>query len=150
MQDLTTCMFAGFLDPGFSVQRRHWGYQIHGARVLSVAVVRTLVCSISGDRSVRIGGKPCYTRHAKKLPRDAFCACSPPPPPVNRSPSSDHQTVPLQDGALAQLGERLHGMQEVSGSIPLGSTIPHLTAEISPNILNGKAIFAVRSPVSRE
>ena len=26
------------------------------------------------------------------------------------------------DGAIAQLGERLHGMQEVSGSIPLGST----------------------------
>ena len=25
-------------------------------------------------------------------------------------------------GPLAQLGERLHGMQEVSGSIPLGST----------------------------
>ena len=25
------------------------------------------------------------------------------------------------DGALAQLGERLHGMQEVEGSIPLGS-----------------------------
>ena len=29
----------------------------------------------------------------------------------------------IHDGALAQLGERLHGMQEVSGSIPLGSTI---------------------------
>ncbi len=28
----------------------------------------------------------------------------------------------LTDGAIAQLGERLHGMQEVSGSIPLGST----------------------------
>ncbi len=28
-----------------------------------------------------------------------------------------------KDGALAQMGERLHGMQEVSGSIPLGSTI---------------------------
>ena len=27
-------------------------------------------------------------------------------------------------GAIAQLGERLHGMQEVSGSIPLGSTNP--------------------------
>ena len=27
-------------------------------------------------------------------------------------------------GRVAQLGERLHGMQEVSGSIPLGSTIP--------------------------
>lgn len=26
------------------------------------------------------------------------------------------------DGAIAQLGERLHGMQEVSGSIPLSST----------------------------
>jgi hypothetical protein len=29
---------------------------------------------------------------------------------------------PLRPGAIAQLGERLHGMQEVSGSIPLGST----------------------------
>ncbi len=29
----------------------------------------------------------------------------------------------IHNGALAQLGERLHGMQEVSGSIPLGSTI---------------------------
>ena len=27
-----------------------------------------------------------------------------------------------QDGALAQLVERLHGMQEVRGSTPLGST----------------------------
>jgi hypothetical protein len=26
------------------------------------------------------------------------------------------------DGAIAQLGERLHGMQEVGGSIPPGST----------------------------
>ena len=33
-------------------------------------------------------------------------------------------TRPVLDwyGAIAQLGERLHGMQEVSGSIPLGST----------------------------
>jgi len=29
-------------------------------------------------------------------------------------------------GALAQLGERLHGMQEVRGSIPLGSTKSHI------------------------
>jgi hypothetical protein len=27
-----------------------------------------------------------------------------------------------EHGALAQLGERLHGMQEVDGSIPSGST----------------------------
>ena len=33
-------------------------------------------------------------------------------------------------GALAQLGERLHGMQEVSGSIPLGSTIAPLFAGV--------------------
>ena len=30
-------------------------------------------------------------------------------------------------GAIAQLGERLHGMQEVGGSIPPGSTIPRNT-----------------------
>ena len=28
----------------------------------------------------------------------------------------------LRRGAIAQLGERLHGMQEVGGSIPPGST----------------------------
>jgi hypothetical protein len=28
----------------------------------------------------------------------------------------------LDEGGIAQLGERLHGMQEVSGSIPLTST----------------------------
>jgi hypothetical protein len=28
----------------------------------------------------------------------------------------------IANGAIAQLGERLHGMQEVSGSIPLSST----------------------------
>ena len=28
-------------------------------------------------------------------------------------------------GGIAQLGERLHGMQEVSGSIPLTSTFPN-------------------------
>lgn len=27
------------------------------------------------------------------------------------------------NGAIAQLGERLHGMQEVTGSIPVSSTI---------------------------
>jgi hypothetical protein len=34
--------------------------------------------------------------------------------------------MPLQglDGAIAQLGERLNGIQEVGGSIPPGSTIP--------------------------
>ncbi len=37
-------------------------------------------------------------------------------PPVNATRCSD--------GAIAQLGERLHGMQEVSGSIPLSSTKP--------------------------
>jgi len=34
-------------------------------------------------------------------------------------------------GAIAQLGERLHGMQEVSGSIPLSST----------SSLRGKSFF---------
>tara|TARA_B110000263_G_scaffold239146_1_gene241090 strand:- start:342 stop:473 length:132 start_codon:yes stop_codon:yes gene_type:complete len=33
-------------------------------------------------------------------------------------------------GAIAQLGERLHGMQEVGGSIPPSSTIPLLVNEL--------------------
>ena len=41
---------------------------------------------------------------------------------VLRSYGTGYQTGPRLDGAIAQLGERLHGMQEVSGSIPLGST----------------------------
>ncbi len=43
-------------------------------------------------------------------------------PPKRRT----HPALPWY-GALAQLGERLHGMQEVSGSIPLGSTISYLS-----------------------
>jgi hypothetical protein len=34
----------------------------------------------------------------------------------------DNCTPAWLDGGIAQLGERLHGMQEVSGSIPLTST----------------------------
>jgi hypothetical protein len=30
----------------------------------------------------------------------------------------------IETGAIAQLGERLNGIQEVSGSIPLSSTFP--------------------------
>jgi hypothetical protein len=37
-------------------------------------------------------------------------------------------TTVVLNGAIAQMGERLHGMQEVRGSIPLGST-KHLTQE---------------------
>jgi len=39
-----------------------------------------------------------------------------------------------QSGAIAQLGERLNGIQEVSGSIPLGSTIPlnYFSRQIGP------------------
>ena len=40
-------------------------------------------------------------------------------PPKRRTQTA----LMMVQGALAQLGERLHGMQEVSGSIPLGSTI---------------------------
>ena len=37
--------------------------------------------------------------------------------------------APQRRGAIAQLGERLHGMQEVSGSIPLSTTKFRLAAE---------------------
>ena len=47
---------------------------------------------------------------------------------VDNSPFSWYNNTRRQGrhisyGGLAQLGERLHGMQEVSGSIPLFSTI---------------------------
>ena len=42
---------------------------------------------------------------------------------INRLfPSATHTTVSASVGALAQLGERFAGSEEVRGSIPLGST----------------------------
>lgn len=66
--------------------------------------------------------------------------CAPPPTSVTRNcvararphpdrPRADkpgrprHRTARSQGGAIAQSGERLHGMQEVVGSIPTSSTI---------------------------
>ncbi len=37
----------------------------------------------------------------------------------------------LQQGAVAQLGERLNGIQEVKGSIPFGSTDTVQTARVA-------------------
>ena len=54
---------------------------------------------------------------------------------------ADH---PEFHGAIAQLGERLHGMQEVSGSIPLGST----TFDIRPSKVLQLEVFRA-SPSSR-
>jgi hypothetical protein len=39
---------------------------------------------------------------------------------TTKQPGSLKEEIP--EGGIAQLGERLHGMQEVSGSIPLTST----------------------------
>ncbi len=49
-------------------------------------------------------------------------------------PRSSRSTLPCgrvgsKSGGIAQLGERLHGMQEVSGSIPLTSTTPQARIE---------------------
>jgi hypothetical protein len=44
--------------------------------------------------------------------RHLFLTSQPPPKRIARFPR----------GAIAQLGERLHGMQEVAGSIPASST----------------------------
>ena len=45
--------------------------------------------------------------------------------PTALRPSAATGYHPANTGALAQLGERLHGMQEARGSSPLGSTTPH-------------------------
>ncbi len=47
----------------------------------------------------------------------------------------------IGNGAIAQLGERLHGMQEVSGSIPLGSTKNHKKFHILKSMLFKKNIL---------
>ena len=50
------------------------------------------------------------------------------------------------DGAIAQLGERLNGIQEVVGSIPIGSNPPAATAsqlkasEMTPHFLLKAAV----------
>ena len=49
-------------------------------------------------------------------------------------------------GAVAQLGERLHGMQEVDGSIPFSSTIPELSPPNCPKSVMGRVVWAVRKP----
>jgi hypothetical protein len=49
-------------------------------------------------------------------------------------------------GAIAQLGERLHGMQEVGGSIPPGSTIP--TPPIAPPISPWAERSAARAAIA--
>ena len=43
-----------------------------------------------------------------------------------------HDVAPqCRNGAIAQLGERLHGMQEVGGSIPPGSTTLRLRLRVA-------------------
>ena len=48
----------------------------------------------------------------------------------------------IKKGAIAQLGERLHGMQEVVGSIPSGSTISFLPLEMLAIVLKGSVVIA--------
>ena len=45
-----------------------------------------------------------------------------PDPPTTELPVAKYNCAPLFDGAIAQLGERLLCKQEVTGSIPVGST----------------------------
>ncbi len=56
------------------------------------------------------------------------------------SEALDPNSANIGNGALAQLGERLHGMQEVSGSIPLGSTKIFLGLSIANRGRRGRAV----------
>ena len=44
--------------------------------------------------------------------------------PASRIPGEAFAGTACTCGAIAQLGERLNGIQEVVGSIPIGSTNP--------------------------
>ena len=56
---------------------------------------------------------------------------------------------PFGCGAIAQLGERLHGMQEVSGSIPLGSTTTPKKPAFPPFLIKSGAILFQKIRKSR-
>jgi hypothetical protein len=47
----------------------------------------------------------------------------PPPSEVKAAPSQTEPNI-FKNGAIAQLGERFNGIEEVVGSIPSGSTKP--------------------------
>jgi hypothetical protein len=50
------------------------------------------------------------------------------------------------NGAVAQLGERLNGIQEVVGSTPISSTIPHQSEiELPPSLAYLSTFFAIKS-----
>ena len=51
-----------------------------------------------------------------------------------------------QSGAVAQLGERLNGIQEVRGSIPLGSTNQSKDFQHWENAFRGRIPFKERGP----
>ncbi len=50
-------------------------------------------------------------------------------------------------GGIAQLGERLHGMQEVSGSIPLISTKFLLVHQINKSSERNVLVFLILFPI---
>ncbi len=61
-------------------------------------------------------------------PRDCFFTCNMPSNALSKAargaPGGGSSGLPrCPDGAIAQLGERLNGIQEVGGSTPPGSTI---------------------------
>ncbi len=67
-----------------------------------------------------------------------------------RDSSSRVITVSYARGAIAQLGERLHGMQEVGGSIPPGSTTRQIPTSPSSRGLGHRpftAVTGVRIPL---
>ncbi len=74
-----------------------------------------------GHPMARVAGCLSPPRSAARFHRRRarFFPCTYPTPRLN---TRGQTAWPLLNGALAQLGERLHGMQEVRGSIPLGST----------------------------
>ena len=52
-------------------------------------------------------------------------------------------------GALAQLGERLICIQEVIGSIPIGSTTSHLRSKFDERVAKDGRACGVRSVIAR-
>src|SRR5690606_17127577 len=55
------------------------------------------------------------------------------------------RSATFREGAIAQLGERLNGIQEVVGSIPIGSTTPLSRVAVTPTCPGSGIVFGTPS-----
>ena len=95
-------------------------------------------CESGGDRTVLI---------SLHIGTEREVAATQPPMTVSRTLRG--RDLHVHCGALAQLGERLICIQEVIGSIPIGSTTSHLRSKFDERVAKDGRACGVRSVIAR-